>query len=72
MQIISIYKKVKSYFLEEKSYCLLKPILIICFIRASCRFQQSFSHTATVSGCGRELNAHSQSAASLTYHTADT
>ena len=30
----------------------------VCFIRALRRFQQSFSHIATVSGCGRELKAH--------------
>ena len=34
-----------------------------CFIRALRRFQQSFSHIATVSGCGRELNVHFYSAA---------
>ena len=31
--------------------------LFVCFIRALRRFQQSFSHIATVSGCGKELNA---------------
>ena len=31
---------------------------IVCLIWAYRRFQQSFSHIATVSGCGRELNAH--------------
>ena len=31
-----------------------------------------FSHIATVSGCGRELNAHFYSAASLKYHAPDT
>ena len=30
----------------------------VCFIRALHCFQQSFSHIAMVSGCGRELNAH--------------
>ena len=29
----------------------------VCFIRVLNRFQQSFSHILTVSGCGRELNA---------------
>ena len=28
--------------------------LFVCFIWALSRFQQSFSHNATVSGCGRE------------------
>ena len=42
------------------------------FIRVSYRFQQSFSHIATVSGCCRELIAHFSSAASLKYHTLDT
>ena len=32
--------------------------LCVCFIRALRRFQQSFSHIAMVSRCGRELNAH--------------
>ena len=32
--------------------------LFVWFIRAVRRFQQSFSHIATVSGRGRELNAH--------------
>ena len=32
----------------------------------------SFSHIATMSGCGRELNAHFKSAASLKYHAPDT
>ena len=31
-----------------------------------------FSHITTVSGCDRELNAHSYSAASLKYHAPDT
>ena len=30
----------------------------VCFIWALPHFQQSFSHIAMVSGCGRELNAH--------------
>ena len=48
--------------------------LFVCFvfIRALSRFQQYFSHIATVSGCGRELNAHFSSAASLKYHAPDT
>ena len=40
----------RLYFFEYKE-CL-------CFIRALCRFQQSFSHIATLSGCGRGHNAH--------------
>ena len=47
-------------------------IFFIIFIQTERRFQQSFNHIATVSGCGRELNAHLKSAASLTYHTSGT
>ena len=32
--------------------------VFVCFIRALRCFQQSFCHIGTVSGCGRELNAH--------------
>ena len=35
-------------------------------------FQQSFSHIATISGCGRKLNAHFKSAALLNYYAPDT
>ena len=33
-------------------------VLFVCFIQALLHFEQSFSHIATVYGCGRELNAH--------------
>ena len=51
-------------FFEEKFVCL--------FVQVLRRFQQFFSHIATVSGCDRELNAHFYSAASLKYHAPDT
>ena len=41
-------------------------------IRVKRRFQQFFGHITTVSGCGRELNAHFYNAASLKYHVPDT
>ena len=43
-----------------------------CIIQDLRPFQQSFSHIAMVSGCGRELNAHFKGAASLKYHAPDT
>ena len=36
------------------------------------RFQQFFTHITTMSGCGKEFNAHFYSAASLKYHAPDT
>ena len=44
----------------------------VCIVRTLRRFQQFFSRIATVSGCGRKLNAHFKSGALLTYHTPDT
>ena len=46
--------------------------LCVCVFGFKRRFQQSFSHITTVSGCDRELNAHFYSAASLKYHVPDT
>ena len=44
----------------------------VCVVRVYRRFQQSFSHIKTVSGCNRELNANFYSAASLWYQVPDT
>ena len=55
------------------------PVLLILSFLMFCLFDLGltslstfFSHIATVSACGRELNAHFQSAASLKYHAPDT
>ena len=52
---------------------ILLLFFFFCFvcIRALRRFQQSFSHIATVSGCDQKLNAHFKSAALLKYHIPD-
>ena len=60
----------QSYWVWLES--LLTVCLFVCFIRALRHFQQSFSHIARVSGCGRELNAHIWRAALLKYHPTDT
>ena len=46
--IILSKKKKNEYFL----------VMLICLIQALRCFQQSFSHTVTVSGCDREVSAH--------------
>ena len=45
--------------------------MFVCLFVCLIDFQQSFSHIATISGCGRELIAHFHSAASLKYHAPD-
>ena len=50
----------------------VRPFLMYFIIRDLHPFQQSFSHIAMVSGCGRELNAHFKGAALLKYHVPDT
>ena len=68
----------------EFSYFSMKTyVVFVCFIRALCRFQQSFSHIMTVSGYGRELTFRGLShwnissmltfrVLSLKYHSSDT
>ena len=52
---------------ETWSYCF-----VCLFVLVKHRFQQFFSHTTTVCGHDRELNAHFYSAASLKHHAPDT
>ena len=47
-------------------------MLLLLFVLVYRRFQLSFSHITTVSGCDRMLFAHFYSAASLKYHAQDT
>ena len=46
--------------------------LFVLFYSGFTSLSKPFSHIATVSGCGKELNAHFSSAASLKYHAPDT
>ena len=48
---------------EEKSVCVYSGLMSLSTI---------FQDIMTVSGCGRELNAHFYSAATLKYHVPDT
>ena len=65
-------KKNKKKKKKKTFFFFVVFFFVVLFFRVSHRFQQSFSHIATVSGCGRVLNAHFSSAASLKYHTLDT
>ena len=68
--IFSEKKMIKMLTIHMKCQALLSPsssaVVVICTLRVNvavvclfyCRFQQSFSHIATESGCGRALNAH--------------
>ena len=63
-KIIIIEKVLRQPQSDPEDFCL--------FDLGLTSLSTSFSHIATVSGCGRELNAHFQSAASLKYHVPDT
>ena len=65
-------KKINFKNLRPTKPIYVAPPGIVCVVRVKHRFQQSFSHITTVSGCNRELNAHFYSAASLWFQVPDT